>query len=158
MKLASGVAPIPKMLKKGISVALGTDGVASNNNLDLLEEMKTAALLQKIHNLDSTVLSAQEVFEMATLGGAKALGMDDEIGSIQEGRKADLVLVDFKKAHLTPYRHPLSHIVYSAQGGDVDTVICNGNVLMKERELSILDEKDVRKKAEDATADLTSRR
>ena len=157
MKLASGVAPVSEMLKKGITVSLGTDGAASNNNLDLLEEMKTAALMQKVQNLDSTVLSAQEVFKMATLNGAEALGMEKEIGTIEEGKKADMVLLDFNSPHLTPYRHPLSHIVYSAKGGDADTVICNGQILMQERELSILDEKEVMLQAEEAVKDLLSR-
>lgn len=157
MKLASGIAPVSEMLKKGISVSMGTDGAASNNNLDLLEEMKTAALLQKVQNLDSTVLPAQEVFKMVTLNGAEALGMEKEIGTIEEGKKADMVLLDFNKPHLTPYRHPLSHIVYSAVGGDADTVICNGQILMQDKELSILDEKEVMLQAEEAVKDLLSR-
>jgi 5-methylthioadenosine/S-adenosylhomocysteine deaminase len=154
MKLASGVSPVSKMINKGINVSLGTDGAASNNNLDLLEEMKTAALLQKIHNLDSTLLSAQQVFEMATIKGAKALGMDKELGTIEVGKKADLTLLNFNKTHLTPYRHPLSHLVYSAQGSDVDTVICNGQILMQHRQLVTLNEQQVMKQAEEETKDL----
>ena len=156
MKLASGVSPVSKMIDKGINVSLGTDGAASNNNLDLLEEMKTAALLQKIQNLDSTLLSAQQVVEMATINGAKALGMEKEIGTIEVGKKADLTLLNFHKTHLTPYRHPLSHLVYSAQGSDVDTVICNGQILMQDREVFILDEKEVIQLAEEAAQDLLS--
>ncbi len=154
MKLASGVSPVSKMINKGINVSLGTDGAASNNNLDLLEEMKTAALLQKIHNLDSTLLSAQQVFEMATINGAKALGVDKEIGTIEVGKKADLTLINFNKTHLTPYRHPLSHLVYSAQGSDVDTVICNGQILMQHRQLVTLNEQQVMKQAEEEAKDL----
>lgn len=156
MKLASGVSPVSKMIDKGICVSLGTDGAASNNNLDLLEEMKTASLLQKVHNFDSTALSVEQVFEMATIKGAKALGMEKEIGSIEVGKKADLVLLDFNKPHLTPYRHPLSHIVYSAQGGDVDTVICNGQMLMQDRQVLILDEREVMLQAEEAAQNLLS--
>ncbi|MBM4240533.1 MAG: amidohydrolase family protein [Euryarchaeota archaeon] len=157
MKLASGVSPVDKMLKNGICVSLGTDGAASNNNLDMLEEMKTAALLQKVHNLDPTALSAEKVFEMATMGGATALGLEREIGSIEVGRKGDLVLLDMKTPHLTPFRHPISHIVYSANGGDVSTVICNGEIMMRDKELKILNEKEVLNMAEEAANDLISR-
>jgi 5-methylthioadenosine/S-adenosylhomocysteine deaminase len=156
MKLASGVSPVSKMISKGINVSLGTDGAASNNNLDLLEEMKTAALLQKIYNLDSTLLSAQHVFEMATINGAKALGIEKELGTIEVDKKADLTLLNFNKTHLTPYRHPLSHLVYSAQGSDVDTVICNGQILMQHRKLLTLDEQEVIQQAEEASKDLLS--
>lgn len=156
MKLASGVSPVTKMIDKGINVSLGTDGAASNNNLDLLEEMKITALLQKIHNLDSTLLTAKQAFEMATIKGAEALGIENEIGSIEVGKKADLTLINFNKTHLTPYRNPLSHLVYSAQGGDVDTVICNGRILMQERELLVLDEKEVIQQAVEASQDLLS--
>jgi 5-methylthioadenosine/S-adenosylhomocysteine deaminase len=154
MKLASGVSPVSKIINKGINVSLGTDGAASNNNLDLLEEMKTAALLQKIHYLDSTLLPAQQVFEMATINGAKALGMEKELGTIEVGKKADLTLLNFNKTHLTPYRNPLSHLVYSAQGSDVDTVICNGQILMQHRQLFTLNEQEVIHIAEEAAKDL----
>ncbi|HEY0196266.1 MAG TPA: amidohydrolase family protein [Methanobacterium sp.] len=157
MKLASGVSPVAKMLDKGINVSLGTDGAASNNNLDMLEEMKIAALQQKVNTLDPTVLKADDVFKMATLGGATALGLADEVGTIEVGKKADLVLVDMKSPNLTPYRHPISHLVYAAGGGDVDTVICNGQILMQERELLTIDEKVVLEEAEEATRDLMSR-
>lgn len=157
MKLASGISPVNEMLKKGICVSLGTDGAASNNNLDMLEEMKTAALLQKVHNLDPTALPAEKVFEMATIDGATALGLRDEIGSIEVGKKADLVLLDMKAPHLTPFRHPISHIVYSAKECDVNTVICNGEILMMDRELQTLDETEVIRIAENATEELLSK-
>lgn len=157
MKLASGVSPVAKMMDKGINVSLGTDGAASNNNLDMLEEMKIAALQQKVTTFDPTVLKADDAFKMATIGGATALGLADEIGTIEVGKKADLVLVDMKAPHLTPYRHPISHLVYAAGGGDVDTVICNGQILMQERELLTMDEKAVIEEAEEATRDLMSR-
>ncbi len=157
MKLASGVSPVAKMMEKGINVSLGTDGAASNNNLDLLEEMKIAALQQKVNNSDPTVLKAGDVFKMATIGGATALGLEDEIGTIEVGKKADLVLVDMKAPHLTPYRHPISHLVYAANGADVDTVICNGQILMQERELLTMDEKTLIEDAEEATRELLSR-
>lgn len=157
MKLASGVSPISKLLSKGICVSLGTDGAASNNNLDLLEEMKIAALLQKVNTLDPTAASAEEVFKMATINGATVLGLEDEIGTIEVGKKADVALVNMKAAHLTPIRHPVSHLVYSANGGDVDTVICNGKILMQERELVVLNEKEVMLQAEEASKNLLSR-
>jgi 5-methylthioadenosine/S-adenosylhomocysteine deaminase len=157
MKLASGISPVSKMFDKGINLSLGTDGAASNNNLDMLEEMKIASLLQKMNNFDPTVLKADDVFKMATLGGATALGWEHEIGSIGVGKKADLALINMKAPHLTPYRHPISHLVYSANGGDVDTVICNGKLLMQERELLTMNEKELLEDAEETTKDLLSR-
>jgi 5-methylthioadenosine/S-adenosylhomocysteine deaminase len=158
MKLASGVAPISKLLSKGICVSLGTDGAASNNNLDLLEEMKIAALLQKVNTPDPTVLSAEEVFKVATINGATVMGLDDEIGTIEVGKKADLVLVDMRSPHLTPFRHPISHLVYSANGSDVDTVICNGKILMQEKELLTIQENELMLQAEESSRDLLSKR
>ena len=157
MKLASGISPVSKLVDAGVNVSLGTDGAASNNNLDMIEEMKIAALLQKVNKMDSTALPAEKVFEMATIGGARALGLQDEIGAIEVGKKADLVLLDMKKPHLTPFRHPMSHIVYAANGGDVDTVICNGKILMRNKELKVIDETEVIKLAEDAAEDLLSK-
>jgi 5-methylthioadenosine/S-adenosylhomocysteine deaminase len=157
MKLASGMSPVSDMLANGVCVSLGTDGVASNNNLDLFQEMKTASLLQKVRNLDPTVLPASQVLEMATINGATALGMEEEIGTIEVGKKADIVLVDMKTPHLTPYRNPISHLAYSAEGSDVSTVICNGKILMREKEVLVLDEVEVLAMAENAAEDLTSR-
>lgn len=157
MKLASGISPVSEMVNNGISVSLGTDGAASNNNLDLFQEMKTSSLLQKVNTMDPTVLPAEQVIEMATMGGATVLGLEDEIGTIEVGKKADLVLVNMKAPHLTPYRNPISHLVYSADGSDVSTVICNGKILMHERELKILDEARVMEMAENSAEDLISR-
>lgn len=157
MKLASGISPVAKMLDKDINVSLGTDGAASNNNLDMLEEMKIAAIQQKVNTSDPTVLNADEVFKMATTNGAAALGLEDEVGTIGVGKKADLVLINMKAPHLSPYRHPISHLVYAANGGDVDTVICNGQILMQERELLTMNEKALIEEAEEATRELLSR-
>jgi len=157
MKLASGISPVSKLIDAGVNVSLGTDGAASNNNLDMIEEMKIAALLQKVDTGDSTALPAQKVFEMATIGGAKALGLQDEIGTIEAGKKADMILLDMNAAHLTPFRHPMSHLVYAANGGDVDTVICNGEILMQNKELKVLDEAEVIKLAEDGAHELLSK-
>lgn len=157
MKLASGISPVSDLMANGVCVSLGTDGAASNNNLDLFQEMKMSSLLQKVRKLDPTVMPASKVLEMATINGATALGMENEIGSIEVGKKADLVLVDMKAPHLTPYRNPISHLVYSTEGADVSTVICNGNILMKEKELLVLDEAEVMARAENAAQDLLSK-
>jgi len=157
MKLASGISPVSDLMANDVCVSLGTDGAASNNNLDLFQEMKTSSLLQKVRKLDPTVLPAGKVLEMATINGATALGMEKEIGSIEVGKKADMVLVDMKAPHLTPYRNPVSHLVYSAEGADVSTVICNGQILMREREVLVLDEIEVMELAQNAAEDLLSR-
>ena len=143
MKLASGVAPVPDMLAAGITVALGTDGCASNNNLDMFQEMDTAAKLHKVSRLDPTVMSAATVLRMATRDGARALGMADQIGSLRPGMKADVICVDFNQPHLTPLYHEDSHLVYCASGSDVDTVVINGRVVMKDRNLLTIDEGEV---------------
>ena len=139
MKLASGIAPVPRMLKMGITVGLGTDGSASNNDLDLFTEMDTAAKLQKIHTGDTTVMDALTVLRMATADGAKALGMDEIIGSLEKGKKADVIIVETDRAHLTPMYNPYSHLVYSAKGSDVSHTIINGKPIMVERALLSLD-------------------
>ena len=158
MKTASGVAPVPEMLAAGIPVALGTDGAASNNSLDMFSEMKFAALLSKAHKLDPTALPAQVVLEMATINGAIALGLQDKIGSLEVGKKADIVMVDMKKPHLAPLHNVISHLVYSAVGGDVDTMVVDGKVLMRERGVLTLDEVKVLEETQKAADDLLARR
>jgi 5-methylthioadenosine/S-adenosylhomocysteine deaminase len=132
MKLASGIAPVPQLLAAGVCVGLGTDGAASNNNLDLFLEMDTAAKLHKVQRLDPTVLDADTVLRMATLDAARALGLSDRIGSIEPGKKADLIVVDTRRPHLVPMYHPASQLVYAAKGSDVTTVIINGRVVMED--------------------------
>ena len=139
MKLASGVAPVPKLLEAGICVGLGTDGCASNNNLDLFAEMDTAAKLHKVHSLDPTVMDAQTVLSMATVGGARALGLEKITGSLEVGKRADVIVIDIRKPHLSPIYHPVSHLVYAVCGGDVDTTIINGRVVMENRRLLSMD-------------------
>jgi 5-methylthioadenosine/S-adenosylhomocysteine deaminase len=139
MKLGAGVAPVPAMLRRGIEVGLGTDGCASNNNLDLFGEMGMCSKLHKAFASDPTVLSAEKVVEMATLGGARVLGMADRIGSIFPGKSADIILLDMKKPHLTPLYHPFSHLVYTASGADVTTSIIGGKVVMRDRRLLTID-------------------
>jgi len=149
MKLASGIAPIPEMLANHINVGLGTDGCASNNNLDLFTEMDMAAKLHKIHTLDSTVLDALTMLRMATIEGAKVLGIDKITGSLEIGKKADVIIIDLKKPHLTPMYNPYSHLVYAARGNDVSHSIINGRLVMEERKLSIMDVNEIMTRAHD---------
>ncbi|MBM4313656.1 MAG: amidohydrolase, partial [Deltaproteobacteria bacterium] len=139
MKLAAGVAPVPELLRRGIDVGLGTDGSASNNSLDLFGEMAMCAKLHKAFSKDPTVLPAAEVVAMATLGGARVLGMADRIGSIAPGKRADIILVNTNKPHLVPMYNPFSHLVYAASGADVVTSIIDGRVVMKDRRLLTID-------------------
>ncbi|ADZ08267.1 5-methylthioadenosine/S-adenosylhomocysteine deaminase [Methanobacterium lacus] len=158
MKLASGIAPVSKLLAEGASVSIGTDGTASNNNLDILEEMKITSLLQKVNTLDPSVLPAKEVYEMATINGAAAIGLEADIGTIEVGKKADMALLDIKTIRMTPFRNPMSHLVYSAQGGDVDTVICNGEVLMENKKLLTIDEAMVIEMAQNAAEEMLTKK
>jgi len=135
MKLASGIAPVPEMLSRGITVGLGTDGPASNNDLDLFGEMSTAAKLHKLNTGDTTVMDAVTVLRMATIEGAKALGIDDITGSLEKGKKGDIIIVDINKPHLVPIYNPYSHLVYSARGSDVSHTIINGRLVMAERRI-----------------------
>ena len=139
MKLASGVAPISQFLKSGITVGLGTDGCASNNDLDLFSEMDMTAKLHKVNTLDPTVMNAETVLKMATIGGAKAVGLGDVIGSIEVGKQADIIVLDTAKPHLTPLYHPVSHIVYAACGGDVSHVFVAGKQLVADGRLLSMD-------------------
>jgi 5-methylthioadenosine/S-adenosylhomocysteine deaminase len=132
MKLASGIAPVPDLIAAGVCVGLGTDGAASNNNLDLLLEMDTAAKLAKVHRLDPTALDAATVLRMATRAGARALGLEARIGSLEPGKRADVILIDTHRPHLTPLYHPSSQLVYAAKGSDVATVIINGRIVMQD--------------------------
>ena len=152
MKLASGIAPIPDMLAKKVTVGLGTDGCASNNNLDLFAEMDTAAKLHKINTMDTTVMDASTVLRMATIEGAKALGLGDMVGSLELGKKADLIVMDTNKPHLTPLYSPVSHLVYAARGNDVSHSIINGRLVMEERRLLTLDLFEIMEKVREKSA------
>ena len=155
MKLASGIAPISKLLENDICVSIGTDGASSNNNLDLIEELKTASLLQKVSTLDPKVLNSDEAIAMGTIKGAEALGLDSEIGSIEVGKKADIILIDTNSANMVPDSSSLSsNIIYSANGSNVDTTICNGKVLMENKKLTVLDEDEIYVKARQAIKEL----
>lgn len=157
MKIAAGVAKIRDLMNLGLTVGIGTDGPASNNSLDMFESMKIAALLQKLGYQDPTVLPAETVVKMATIDGAKALGLESSVGSLEVGKEADLILVDFRKPHLTPMHDPYANVVYSAHGSDVDTVIVKGKILMENRKVKTLDKDEVMRDAEKTAFDLLIR-
>jgi 5-methylthioadenosine/S-adenosylhomocysteine deaminase len=143
MKLASGIAPVPRLLELGVNVALGTDGCASNNNLDLFGEMDCCAKLHKVALLDPTVLPAQTVLRMATRHGAQALRMGEHTGELNAGRWADCIVVDFRRSHLTPLYEPASHLVYAARGADVRDSIIHGRLVMENRRLLTVDVEEI---------------
>jgi 5-methylthioadenosine/S-adenosylhomocysteine deaminase len=147
MKLASGIAPVPDLLARGVTVGIGTDGCASNNNLDLFTEMDMAAKLHKARAMDPTVMDAVTVLRMATIEGARALGLQDSIGSIETGKKADIIIVDTNKPHLTPMYNPFSHLVYAARGSDVSHAVINGQPVMSNRKLLTLELEEVMRHA-----------
>jgi 5-methylthioadenosine/S-adenosylhomocysteine deaminase len=130
LKLASGFAPVPQFLQRNITTGVATDSTASNNKLDIWQEMRLAALLHKATTGDPTAVSAQEALAMATREGAKCLGLESAIGSLEVGKKADVILVDFNKPHLTPHHSIVSHLVYAVNSSDVDTVLIDGRVLL----------------------------
>lgn len=142
MKLAAGIMPLDRILKRGITVSLGTDGACSNNSLDLFGEMKSAALLAKIASKNPASAPAQTILDMATINGARALNWEKEIGSIEVGKCADLIIVDFNKPHLVPVYDIVSHLVYAAKGSDVETVIINGKIIMENNVMKTVNEKN----------------
>jgi len=143
MKLASGIAPIAEMLEKGVLVGLGTDGCASNNDLDLFKEMDTAAKLEKVRYLDPTVMNDRTVLRMATIEGARVLGLENEVGSLEVGKKADIILLDLNQPHLVPCYDPFSILVYTAGGADVHSVMINGRMVMEDRKILTFDLNEV---------------
>jgi 5-methylthioadenosine/S-adenosylhomocysteine deaminase len=147
MKLASGAAPVPGYLAAGVALGLGTDGAASNNDLDMFEAMRQAAFLHKFVTRDPTVVSAGTALEMATIGGARVLGMADKIGSLEVGKRADLIVVRMDSARQTPMYDPVSHLVYATRGDDVEATVVNGRVLMRGRSVLTLNETDVLREA-----------
>jgi 5-methylthioadenosine/S-adenosylhomocysteine deaminase len=148
MKLSSGAAPVRDMLAEGVRLGLGTDGAASNNDLDMFEEMLAAALLAKHATGDPTAAPARAVLEMATLGGARALGMEDRLGSLEPGKRADIVVVGLDAPRLHPLYDPVSHLVYAAKGADVRHVVVEGRVVMRDRKVLTLDEAAVTAEAD----------
>jgi len=139
LKLGSGIAPVAEMLERGVSVSLGADGAACNNRLDMFTEMRTAALLQKVTR-GTTALPAERVLRMATRGGARALGLEDKIGSLETGKRADVTILDLNRLHLTPQPDVVSTVVYAAEAGDVRTVLVDGRILLREGKLTTIEE------------------
>ncbi|MCL7416625.1 MAG: amidohydrolase [Halalkalicoccus sp.] len=154
-KLASGMAPVQRLLDAGVPVGIGTDGAASNNDLDPFDEMRDAAMIGKLAASDASAVPAEAVVEMATQGSAEAVGIGS--GKIVEGENADLAVVDFEKPHLTPAHDPVSHLAYAVRGSDVRHTVCDGEVLMRDREVLTLDEKRVRGTAERRATELVGR-
>lgn len=157
LKLASGISPVPKMVRKGITVSLGTDSPCSNNTADMFETVKATALLHKSVNKNPTLTPAKQVLAMATIEGAKALSWENEIGSIEIGKKADLTIIDFNKPHLCPLYNEISHLVYAAKSADVNTVIINGKIVMENRHPTTIKIEKVMEMAEKAKTNLLER-
>jgi 5-methylthioadenosine/S-adenosylhomocysteine deaminase len=157
LKLANGIAPVQELLDDRVNVSLGTDGAASNNNLNLFEEMHLAALLQKWLRRDPEALPARQVLRMATIDGAKALGMEAELGSLEVGKQADVVVVDAAQPHLAPRHDPVAMLVYSAQAADVSMVLVKGRILLEDRKLTTIDSESLLARATEQTRRLLER-
>jgi len=157
LKLANGIAPVQTLLERGVNVSLGTDGAASNNNLNLFEEMHLAALLQKWLRRDAEALPARQVLRMATINGAKALGLHGEIGSLEVGKQADVVMIDAAQPHLSPRHDAIALLVYSAQAADVHTVLVRGRIVLEERAFTTIDVDSLLKQSTRQTNSLLQR-
>ena len=147
-KLSSGICNVTKLRENGINVGIGTDGIGSTTTLNMFEEMKMAAYLQKVNTMEPTSINAYEILKMATIEGAKVLGLDNEIGTIEVGKKADIILIDNNKTHLYPENDICANLVYSANGADVDTVIIDGKIVMQGREIIGMNETEVKAKVD----------
>jgi 5-methylthioadenosine/S-adenosylhomocysteine deaminase len=167
MKLASGVAPVTDLLDRGVNVGLGGDGIKENNRIDVIQEMKQAALLQKVDTLDATRLPARRALRMSTIEGAKALGLGDEIGSLEAGKRADLVLVDLERLHVNPvfqdsepdgYRNVVPNLVHAALPSDVESVMADGEWIVRKGTFLPADEADLRERHRRATRQVLGRR
>jgi 5-methylthioadenosine/S-adenosylhomocysteine deaminase len=156
LKLAAGVAPIPDLLARGVTVGLGTDGAASNNNLDLFGEMSLAARLHKVWRRDPTVLPAAQTVALATREGARVLGLEEMTGTLSPGKEADLIVVDLDQAHLTPLFDPYSHLVYAARAADVRHVMVAGRWLLRDRELVTLNWPEIAGRIRTGSRDLAA--
>ncbi len=158
LKLGSGVSPVPRMLEKGITVSLGTDSPSSSNSADMLETMKVAALVHKGVNNDPALMPATQVLKMATNLGARALSWERDIGSIETGKKADLIVIDLTKPHYHPMYNEISHLVYAAKSGDVHTSIIDGRIVMERGQLVNMDAQRIVRTAEETSRRLIERR
>ncbi|HIT71934.1 MAG TPA: amidohydrolase [Candidatus Scatovivens faecipullorum] len=142
-KLSSGICDVVKLRKNGINIGLGTDGIGSTTTMDMFEEMKTAAYLQKVNTMQPSSILAYDILKMATIEGAKVLGMEDEIGTLEPGKKADMIFIKTDKLHLCPENDVCANLVYSANGADVESVMIDGKIIMQNRKMVNLDEKEV---------------
>lgn len=156
-KLASGICRVPDLLQAGVNVTLGTDGAPCNNTCDMIQEMRLAGILHKVTRMDPTAVPAETVLETATINGAKALGLADSIGSIEVGKKADFVVLDMRAVHLQPWFNPVSAVVYSATGRDVELVLVDGKEVVKNGQLLTMDEKSVWQEAERRSKEVVAR-
>lgn len=142
-KLSSGICDVVKLRKNGINIGLGTDGIGSTTTMDMFEEMKTAAYLQKVNTMEPSSISAYDILKMATIEGAKVLGMENEIGTLEPGKKADMIFIKTDKLHMCPANDVCANLVYSSNGADVESVMIDGKVIMQNRKMINLDEKQV---------------
>ncbi|KAL4888852.1 hypothetical protein BDV59DRAFT_196087 [Aspergillus ambiguus] len=156
-KLASGICRVPDLQRAGVNIGLGTDGAPCNNTCDLLQEMKLAAIVHKSISYDPTAVPAEDVLEMATINGARALGLDDRIGSLEIGKKADFVAIDARRIHLQPWFNPVSAVVYTATGRDVDIVVVDGKMVVRNGELLTMDEQEVVREAQKRSREVVAR-
>ena len=156
-RLASGLCRVPDLQRAKVNIGLGTDGAPCNNTCDLLQEMKLAAIIHKGATQDPTVVPAESVLEMATINGAKALGLDDKIGSLNIGKKADFVAIDMRKIHLQPWFNPVSAVVYTATGRDVELVVVDGNVVVNNGGLVTMDEQEIVREAQKRSKEVVKR-
>ena len=157
MKLSSGTASVPEMLKAGVNVGLGCDGGPSNNCYDMIREMKLAALLHKVRTMNPLTMNAETVLETATIKGARALGLEGQIGSLEAGKRADIIIVNMQKPHLTPNFNAASNLVYAAEGSDVETTIIDGKIIMENRVVKTLDEEKVIRTANERAVNVVKR-
>lgn len=153
-KCASGICPVPELLEGGVNITLGCDGGPSNNTYDMFWEMKLTACLHKVNKLDPTVVPSERIMEMATINGARALGLDHMIGSLETGKRADVIVIDCNKPHIAPNLNPVSTVVYAAQGQDVDTVFVDGQLVMRNRQVMTMNEGAILEEVRHAAANL----
>ncbi len=158
MKLADGISRFPSMCKAGLKVGMGTDGPASNNDLNMFGEINTAALVMKVVSMDPTVADARTMVMLATMGGASVLGMEDQIGSIETGKRADIIIIGLERPHLVPMYEPHSHLAYVVDGADVDTVVIGGNIVMRDGKLLTVNEKEAMERVRRISEGLKKRR
>ena len=156
-KLASGICKVPELLAAGVNVTMGTDGAPCNNTCDMLQEMRLGGILHKVTTMDPTAVPAETVLELATINGAKALGLGEDIGSLEPGKKADFVVIDMRAVHLQPWFNPVSAVVYSATGRDVELVVVDGEVVVDGGKLLTMDEQAVWKEAERRSKEVVTR-